>query len=205
MHDHAELSGVDLAKVTLRSFKEHAGRARHTVERPTVQAPRRRGRPGPPIDLAVALSDGFDLLQAKGGSPAQLARTAWEQAVGQDIARHVKVIRFDAGSGTLTVEASSGAWATSVRLNAVTVLRDLAAHTPPSRIRQLQVVARKQAQHLARGHRLALEAALSTAQSALDAAMTDPEPDHNQERAVAYARAMRRARAELAERQQEES
>ena len=37
----------------------------------------------------------------------------WEDAVGSDVARHVKPVRLD--QGVLTVEAADAAWATQVK------------------------------------------------------------------------------------------
>ena len=62
---------------------------------------------------------------------------AWEKVVGQDIAKHSRPIKLDAG--VLTVEAESTAWATQLRLLAATLLKSIAAEVGHNVVTRLNI------------------------------------------------------------------
>ena len=62
---------------------------------------------------------------------------AWEKVVGEDIAKHSRPIKLDAG--VLTVEAESTAWATQLRMLAAGLLRSIAVEVGHNVVTRLNI------------------------------------------------------------------
>jgi predicted nucleic acid-binding Zn ribbon protein len=62
---------------------------------------------------------------------------AWEKVVGEDIAKHSRPIKLDAG--VLTVEAESTAWATQLRMLAGKLLKSIAAEVGHNVVTKLNI------------------------------------------------------------------
>lgn len=112
-----ELSGVDLARVALRSAMEAArkngsGQKAKKKAQP-VRTVRRDGRE--PMGLGAAI--GALVTERAWELPAAGAtlRQRWA-AIAPELAGHVAAVGYDADSGQLTVCPESSAWATKTRL-----------------------------------------------------------------------------------------
>ncbi|MFI8932490.1 DciA family protein [Streptomyces sp. NPDC053474] len=124
MNDRQEqpASGVDLARVALRSAREAARRSGRTTEAP---ARRPRGRSGPgrgaegrePRGLAAVLlglvADRAWEAPAAGGSIVD----HWPTVAGPRLAAHVRAVTFRSAEGVLEVQVDSPAWFTQLRLS----------------------------------------------------------------------------------------
>ncbi|MGW1734265.1 DciA family protein [Streptomyces sp. NPDC001999] len=118
-----EVSGVDLARVALRSAMEQArknGAGQKTKKKPRpVRTVRRDGRE--PMGLGAAIdalvTERAWELPAAGAS----LRQRWA-AIAPDLAGHVAAVGFDSDSGRLTVCPESSAWATKARLEQTRVI-----------------------------------------------------------------------------------
>lgn len=120
-----EPSGVDLARVALRAAKE-AARARGEATQQQKQARRGGGlRSGAradgrdPMPLGPAINRliterGWETPAAVGGVMGR-----WPQIVGDDLARRCVPERYDEDERVLHVRCDSTAWATNVRLLAL--------------------------------------------------------------------------------------
>jgi predicted nucleic acid-binding Zn ribbon protein len=62
---------------------------------------------------------------------------AWEKVVGEDIAKHSRPIKLDAG--VLTVEAESTAWATQLRMLTGKLIRSIAAEVGHNVVTRLNI------------------------------------------------------------------
>ncbi|MFC8263763.1 DciA family protein [Streptomyces sp. NPDC057291] len=118
-----EVSGVDLARVALRSAMEQArksGAGQKTKKKPRpVRTVRRDGRE--PMGLGAAI--GALVTERAWELPAAGAslRQRWA-AIAPDLAGHVAAVGFDPDSGRLTVCPESSAWATKARLEQARVI-----------------------------------------------------------------------------------
>ncbi|MCX5589556.1 DciA family protein [Streptomyces erythrochromogenes] len=118
-----EVSGVDLARVALRSAMEAArknggGQKAKKQPRP-VRTVRRDGRE--PMGLGAAL--GALVTERAWELPAAGAslRERWA-AIAPDLAEHIAAVAFDPDSGRLTLCPESAAWATKARLEQTRVI-----------------------------------------------------------------------------------
>lgn len=71
-------------------------------------------------------------------SPGLGLQALWEQAAGQDIARHTSVRSLR--DGVVTVSCDSGGWACELRLAAAELAQCLDALGPPAEIREIRFV-----------------------------------------------------------------
>jgi predicted nucleic acid-binding Zn ribbon protein len=139
-------SGPELARAVL----DAALAKRRTAQR----APRPRGvgaesgkrlrgysGPGPdPRDPQLFGAMLERLMKQRGWQkPAAEAKVfgAWEKVVGEDIAKHSRPIKLDAG--VLTVEAESTAWATQLRMLAGKLIKSIAAEVGHNVVTKLNI------------------------------------------------------------------
>jgi hypothetical protein len=132
---------VDLARVMLRQAREDArwaglGHRKPTLAQRRRAAPRRRGQLLPP---PVTLSQVFTELLGVPGISAGLY-AAWGALVGHELNRHLLPMTFDDSTGTLTVRASSKAWATQGQLLAKTLTSALNARLGQPAVTTMVVV-----------------------------------------------------------------
>lgn len=135
---------LDAARARRRAGPAGAGRAKGAGD---AAAGRRRGGrggawsgPGPdPRDPQLFGTLLAQLVRDRGWQrPAAEASLfgAWERVVGPEVAQHCRPVKLE--DGELTLEASSTAWATQLRLLAGSLLRQIAAavgHNVVTRLR----------------------------------------------------------------------
>jgi predicted nucleic acid-binding Zn ribbon protein len=148
--DDPSPSGPALARAALDAARARrpAGRrpaatgpgARTPEELRTARGPDWSG-PGPdprdPQPLGVVLGK---LVKMRGWErPAAEARLfgMWEQVVGAEVAGHCRPVRLE--DGELTVEATSTAWATQLRLLAGSLLKKIAAEVGHNVVTRLRI------------------------------------------------------------------
>jgi predicted nucleic acid-binding Zn ribbon protein len=154
--EQAPLSGPELARAALDAARARrpAGRRRPAATDPASDGPdggnaeelrTARGRgwsaPGPdprdPQPLSAVLGK---LVRVRGWEqPAAEARlfALWEQVVGSEVATHCRPTKLE--DGELTLEASSTAWATQLRLLAGKLLKQIAADVGHNVVTRLRI------------------------------------------------------------------
>ncbi|MFD9285561.1 DciA family protein [Streptomyces mirabilis] len=137
-----ELSGVDLARVALRSAMEAArkngsGQKAKKKTQP-VRTVRRDGRE--PMGLGAAI--GALVTERAWELPAAGAtlRQRWE-AIAPELAGHVAAVGYDADSGQLTVCPQSDAWATKTRLEQTRIVDAANKSAGRTVVRALRILA----------------------------------------------------------------
>jgi predicted nucleic acid-binding Zn ribbon protein len=105
------------------------------LDRLRASGPRRRRR-RPAAERGaerdpVLLGDEFEALVERGGWTRERAVAGvtgrWAEILGDQLARHCAAESFDEATGRLVIRAESEAWASALRLQAATVLRNFAA------------------------------------------------------------------------------
>lgn len=143
-----EPSGVDLARVALRAAKEQA-RARGAAAQQRKQARRGGGlRSGARSDGRdpLALGSAINRLITERGweTPAAVGGVMgrWPQIVGADLAKHCVPLKYDEApeARVLTVQCSSTAWATQLRLLAPQLVARLNADLGHGTVRMIKVL-----------------------------------------------------------------
>lgn len=146
-----ELTGPRLARAMLDAAKARraAGRRQHPHRTGDGDrddrgvTPRGRGWSGPgpdqhdPQPFGTLLSQ---LVKARGWQrPAAEATLfgAWERVVGPDVAEHCRPVKLEGGE--LTLEASSTAWGSQLRLLAGSLLKKIAAEVGHNVVTRLRV------------------------------------------------------------------
>ena len=145
--DAAEgVAGPELARAVLDAALAKRRSAARTPRRRTEQdagGRRLRGYSGPgpdPRDPQLFGAVLERLMKARGWEKPKAEATvfgAWEKVVGQDIAKHSRPVKLDAG--VLTVEAESTAWATQLRMLAATLLRSIAKEVGHNVVTRLNI------------------------------------------------------------------
>lgn len=96
---------------------------------------------GAPVEVSGVLSE---LAQARGWAPrlrgAQV-HDVWQEAAGDDLARHVRPVRLH--GGVLVLEASSSGWATQVRYLTADLARRLNEALGGELVSQVRVVTQR--------------------------------------------------------------
>ena len=126
-------AGPELARAVLDAALAKRRAAPRTPRRRTGEAEGKRLRgysgPGPdPRDPQLFGAVLQRLMKQRGWEKPKAEATvfgAWEKVVGEDIAKHSRPVKLDAG--VLTVEAESTAWATQLRMLAASLLRNIAS------------------------------------------------------------------------------
>lgn len=143
-----EPSGVDLARVALRAAKEQAA-ARGAAAQQRKQARRGGGlRSGARSDGRdpLALGSAINRLITERGweTPAAVGGVMgrWPQIVGEDLAKHCVPLKYDEApeARVLTVQCSSTAWATQLRLLAPQLVARLNADLGQGTVRMIKVL-----------------------------------------------------------------
>uniref|UniRef100_UPI002F918E13 DciA family protein n=1 Tax=Streptomyces sp. NBC_01562 TaxID=2975879 RepID=UPI002F918E13 len=136
-----EVSGVDLARVALRSAMEAArknGSSQKAKQKPQpVRTVRRDGRE--PMGLGAAI--GALVTERAWELPAAGAslRERWA-AIAPELAGHVAAVGYDADSGQLTVCPESAAWATKTRLEQTRIIAAANASAGRTVVRALRIL-----------------------------------------------------------------
>ncbi|MDX3170277.1 DciA family protein [Streptomyces scabiei] len=145
MSQDPQLSGVDLARVALRSAKEAArkngGRAQQPKRR-TGTVVRRDGRE--PLGLGAAIgmlmTERGMVVPAAGGSVlAQFDDIL--AAAAPELAGHVQAVKFDADTGRLDVVPDAPAYGTKLRLSAPKLVAAANAKVQGANVRAVHVLA----------------------------------------------------------------
>ena len=140
------VSGPELARAVIDAAltKRRAAAASRGTRRAGEGTGRRlRGYSGPgpdPRDPQLFGSVLERLMKARGWEKPKAEATvfaAWERVVGQDIAKHSRPVKLDAG--VLTVEAESTAWATQLRMLAASLLRNIATEVGHNVVTKLNI------------------------------------------------------------------
>ena len=92
--------------------------------------------PEEPVSLAVSLDGVVKSLRGPSRRAVGGLFGRWDEAVGEQVAQHVRPVKLD--GGVLSVEVDDPAWATQVQFLAPTIIERLAEITG-TRIEQLQV------------------------------------------------------------------
>jgi predicted nucleic acid-binding Zn ribbon protein len=139
-------AGPELARAVLDAALANRRSAARSPRRRTGgdgEGRRLRGYSGPgpdPRDPQLFGAVLGRLMKARGWEkPAAEATVfgAWERVVGEDIAKHSRPVKLDAG--VLTVEAESTAWATQLRMLAATLLRKIASEVGHNVVTRLNI------------------------------------------------------------------
>lgn len=142
--DDTPRSGPELARAALDAALA-AGRQRRRAPRTSADPARPRGTAwsGPAADPRDPQPFGAvlgKLMKARGWErPAAEARLfgQWEQVVGADVAGHCRPVKLEGGQ--LTLEASSTAWATQLRLLAASLVKKIAAEVGHNMVSSIRV------------------------------------------------------------------
>ena len=140
-----EMAGPELARAVLDAALAKRRAAPRTPRRGTGEGEGKRLRgysgPGPdprdPQPFGAVLQR---LMRQRGWEKPKAEATvlgAWEKVVGEDIAKHSRPVKLDAG--VLTVEAESTAWATQLRMLAATLLRNIASEVGHNVVTRLNI------------------------------------------------------------------
>ena len=92
--------------------------------------------PEEPVSLAVSLDGVVKSLRGPSRRAVGGLFGRWDEAVGEQVAQHVRPVKLD--GGVLSVEVDDPAWATQVKFLAPTIIERL-AEIAGTRIEQLQV------------------------------------------------------------------
>ena len=92
--------------------------------------------PEEPVSLAVSLDGVVKSLRGPSRRAVGGLFGRWDEAVGEQVAQHVRPVKLD--GGVLSVEVDDPAWATQVKFLAPTIIERLAV-SAGTRIEQLQV------------------------------------------------------------------
>jgi predicted nucleic acid-binding Zn ribbon protein len=138
-------AGPELARAVLDAALAKRRAAPRNPRRPTGEGEGRRLRgysgPGPdPRDPQLFGAVLQRLMKQRGWEKPKAEATvfgAWEKVVGEDIAKHSRPVKLDAG--VLTVEAESTAWATQLRMLAASLLRSIAAEVGHNVVTRLNI------------------------------------------------------------------
>jgi predicted nucleic acid-binding Zn ribbon protein len=136
---------LDAAKArraaTAHSGRTGAGTGKAAADGGRARRPRGYSGPGPdPRDPQPLGSVLAKLVKARGWQrPAAEATVfgAWERVVGADVASHCRPVKL--ADAELTIEASSTAWATQLRLLAARLLIQIAAEVGPNVVKRLRI------------------------------------------------------------------
>jgi predicted nucleic acid-binding Zn ribbon protein len=138
-------AGPELARAVLDAALAKRRAAPRTPRRRTGEAEGKRLRgysgPGPdPRDPQLFGAVLQRLMKQRGWEKPKAEATvfgAWEKVVGEDIAKHSRPVKLDAG--VLTVEAESTAWATQLRMLAASLLRNIASEVGHNVVTKLNI------------------------------------------------------------------
>ena len=141
------MAGPELARAVLDAALAKRRAAPRTPRRRTGESEgegkRLRGYSGPgpdPRDPQLFGAVLQRLMKQRGWEKPKAEATvfgAWEKVVGEDIAKHSRPVKLDAG--VLTVEAESTAWATQLRMLAATLLRNIASEVGHNVVTRLNI------------------------------------------------------------------
>jgi predicted nucleic acid-binding Zn ribbon protein len=92
--------------------------------------------PDEPVSLAVSLDGVVKSLRGPSRTAVGGLFGRWEEALGEQVAQHVRPVKLD--GGVLSVEVDDPAWATQVKFLAPTIIERL-ADVAGARVDQLQV------------------------------------------------------------------
>ena len=142
-----DASGPELARAVLDAAlakrREAARKPRRRTGTGEGSGKRLRGYSGPgpdPRDPQLFGDMLGRLVKARGWEKPKaeaMVFGAWERVVGEDIAKHSRPIKLDAG--VLTVEAESTAWATQLRLLAAKLLRNIGSEVGHNVVTKLNI------------------------------------------------------------------
>jgi predicted nucleic acid-binding Zn ribbon protein len=92
--------------------------------------------PDDPVSLTLSLDDVVKTLRGPSRQAVGGLFGRWDEAVGEQVAQHVRPLKLD--RGVLSVEVDDPAWATQVKFLAPTIISRL-AEVAGARVEQLQV------------------------------------------------------------------
>jgi len=92
--------------------------------------------PDEPVSLTLSLDDVVKTLRGPSRQAVGGLFGRWDEAVGEQVAQHVRPLKLD--RGVLWVEVDDPAWATQVKFLAPTIISRL-AEVAGARVEQLQV------------------------------------------------------------------
>jgi predicted nucleic acid-binding Zn ribbon protein len=92
--------------------------------------------PDEPVSLTLSLDDVVKTLRGPSRQAVGGLFGRWDEAVGEQVAQHVRPLKLD--RGVLSVEVDDPAWATQVKFLAPTIISRL-AEVAGARVEQLQV------------------------------------------------------------------
>jgi predicted nucleic acid-binding Zn ribbon protein len=92
--------------------------------------------PDEPVSLTLSLDDVVKTLRGPSRQAVGGLFGRWDEAVGEQVAHHVRPLKLD--RGVLSVEVDDPAWATQVKFLAPTIISRL-AEVAGARVEQLQV------------------------------------------------------------------
>jgi predicted nucleic acid-binding Zn ribbon protein len=92
--------------------------------------------PDEPVSLTMSLDDVVKTLRGPSRQAVGGLFGRWDEAVGEQVAQHVRPLKLD--RGVLSVEVDDPAWATQVKFLAPTIISRL-AEVAGARVEQLQV------------------------------------------------------------------
>ena len=97
-----------------------------------------RSEPAPdePVSLATSLDGVVKSLRGPSGRAVGGLFGRWDEAVGEQVAQHVRPVKLD--GAVLTVEVDDPAWATQVKFLAPTIISRL-AEVAGARVDEVQV------------------------------------------------------------------
>lgn len=126
---------MSVSRAALRALEQAMNAGPRRDQRQAVKAPRRSGTDLTSSDIAVR-----DLLAAQGWehlSTKAVLLSEWTSLVGADLAQHVSPCSLE--HGILTLQATSTAWATQVRLLEQTIRTVLETRFGPGVITRIDV------------------------------------------------------------------
>jgi predicted nucleic acid-binding Zn ribbon protein len=92
--------------------------------------------PDEPVSLTLSLDDVVKTLRGPSRQAVGGLFGRWDEAVGEQVAQHVRPLKLD--RGVLSVEVDDPAWATQVKFLAPAIISRL-AEVAGARVEQLQV------------------------------------------------------------------
>ena len=129
----------DLARELFRSFKDPSGFTRYKSNK--SQRSEEKRSTSDPLLLGSALDELVKGREWEGALAEGNLFSSWNEIVGDEIAEHSEPITFF--EGTLTVRASSTAWATQLNLLKPTLLEQIRKAAPTVLVEELSILGPK--------------------------------------------------------------
>ncbi|GHG63042.1 DciA family protein [Streptomyces griseocarneus] len=167
----------DLARIALRRAREDAHRRRFSPAQARKIPTRRRGRTQP-VALSSVVEEVLAARMPAGFLISSTVLRQWEDTVGAEMARRVRVVHFDLDSGRLTVQADSRAWATQLQLLVPMLIVRLNDHTAAQTIRTISIRGPELSRPTRLVHRPAAAGSSATSSQACDTKPTAQEMRH---------------------------